>query len=154
MYKILIRFLIVKGILTYFFLTKGGTGLSSSASPIVRRLRPCRAVCPTATQKHSNQPRIRQGMYKYSPHAEKGQEGCFRANNKGVPTARAIWRTLLWRPHDLLVGNFPTPRLTVRRTPWSITPRMSGRIGLSGLRLARLPRLDTIIANWGSCGKW
>lgn len=46
-----------------------------------------------------------------------------------------------------------TPRLTVRRTPWSITPRMSGRIGLSGLRLARLPRLDTIIANWGSCGK-
>ena len=82
---------------------------TSDGHPIVRRLRPCRAVCPTATHKHSNQPRIRQGMYKYAPHAEKGQAGCFRVNNEGPPQPRAIWRTLLRRPFDLLVGNSHAP---------------------------------------------
>ena len=76
---------------------------TSDGHPIVRRLRLHGAVCPSAAQKHSKQPRTRQGVYKYAPHAEMGQGGCFRVNNEGSPQPRAIWRTLLRRPFDLLV---------------------------------------------------
>ena len=43
------------------------------------------------------------GCTSMPPHAETGQGGYFRVNNEGSPQPRAIWRTLLRRPFDLLV---------------------------------------------------